>query len=103
MAMLPITSPDRMRSPILRARATHDRVSQILAEHLLRAVYADGAPQRLVAFSDSDPIFSINSGRRMAERVPGAVDFVPVEGASHFLQEDRGEVLAKEIVRFVVV
>ena len=41
-----------MRSSIRRARATHDRVSQILAEHLLRAVYPDGE-QRLVAFSDS--------------------------------------------------
>jgi hypothetical protein len=50
---LDVTSSDRMRSSITRARATHDRVSQILAEHLLRAVYADGAEQPLVAFSDS--------------------------------------------------
>lgn len=51
--VLEVTSTDRMRSPITRARATHDRVSQILAEHLLRALYPDGAAQRLVAFSDS--------------------------------------------------
>ncbi|MEA2499242.1 MAG: haloalkane dehalogenase, partial [Actinomycetota bacterium] len=57
----------------------------------------------LVAFSDSDPIFSIRSGERMADRVPGALPFVPIEGASHFLQEDKGDVLAGEIVRFVVV
>jgi ATP-dependent helicase YprA (DUF1998 family) len=49
---LSITSTDRMRSPIARARATHDRVSQILAEHLLRALYGTDE-QRLVAFSDS--------------------------------------------------
>jgi Lhr-like helicase len=49
---LKVTSGDRMRSSIRRARATHDRVSQILAEHLLRAVYPEGE-QRLVAFSDS--------------------------------------------------
>jgi ATP-dependent helicase YprA (DUF1998 family) len=52
IVQLKVTSGDRMRSSIRRARATHDRVSQILAEHLLRAVYADG-DQRLVAFSDS--------------------------------------------------
>jgi ATP-dependent helicase YprA (DUF1998 family) len=51
--VLQVTSSERMRSPIARARATHDRVAQILAEHLLRALYPDGAEQRLVAFSDS--------------------------------------------------
>lgn len=50
---LNVTSSDRMRSPITRGRATHDRVSQILAEHLLRAVYPEGDKQPLVAFSDS--------------------------------------------------
>ena len=50
---LQVTSRERMRSSIGRARATHDRVSQILAEHLLRAMYADGESQRLVVFSDS--------------------------------------------------
>jgi Lhr-like helicase len=52
IVQLKVTSSERMRSSIRRARATHDRVSQILAEHLLRAVYA-GGDQRLVAFSDS--------------------------------------------------
>jgi ATP-dependent helicase YprA (DUF1998 family) len=52
IVQLKVTSSDRMRSSIRRARATHDRVSQILAEHLLRAIYPDGE-QRLVAFSDS--------------------------------------------------
>ncbi len=51
--VLEVTSTERMRSPITRALATHDRVAQILAEHLLRALYPDGADQRLVAFSDS--------------------------------------------------
>jgi Lhr-like helicase len=52
IAQLKITSPERMRSPLRRAQATHDRVSQILSEHLLRAIYPD-SEQRLVAFSDS--------------------------------------------------
>lgn len=47
----------------------------------------------LVAFSDSDPIFPQRSGERLAARIPGAI-FVPIEGASHFLQEDKGEEIA---------
>ena len=50
---LQVTSRERMRSSIGRSRATHDRVSQILAEHLLRTVYTDHESQQLVAFSDS--------------------------------------------------
>ena len=47
----------------------------------------------LVAFSDDDPIFPQRSGERLAARIPGAI-FVPIEGASHFLQEDKGEEIA---------
>jgi haloalkane dehalogenase len=54
----------------------------------------------LVAFSDSDPIFPQRAGERMAERIPNA-RFVGIEGASHFLQEDKGEEIADEIMRFV--
>lgn len=62
---LKVTSSERMRSSIRRARATHDRVSQILAEHLLRAVYPVG-DQKLVAFSDS---------RQDAARLNASLDF----------------------------
>lgn len=47
----------------------------------------------LVAFSDEDPIFPQRSGERLAAAIPGAI-FVPIEGASHFLQEDKGEEIA---------
>ena len=47
----------------------------------------------LVAFSDNDPIFSQRAGERLAARIPSAI-FVPIEGASHFLQEDKGEEIA---------
>ena len=50
----------------------------------------------LVAFSDNDPIFSQRAGERLAGRIPGAI-FVPIEGASHFLQEDKGEEIARLI------
>jgi haloalkane dehalogenase len=55
----------------------------------------------LVAFSDSDPIFPQRAGEKLADRIPGAVDFVPIEGASHFLQEDKGEELAAHILSFL--
>jgi haloalkane dehalogenase len=55
----------------------------------------------LVAFSDSDPIFPQRAGERLADRIPGAVGFVPIEGAAHFLQEDKGEVIAAAIVDFI--
>jgi haloalkane dehalogenase len=55
----------------------------------------------LVAFSDSDPVFPQKAGERMAERIPGAVDFAPISGASHFLQEDKGEEIADRILGFL--
>lgn len=54
----------------------------------------------LVAFSDLDPIFPQRAGVRLSERIPGA-SFVPIEGASHFLQEDKGEDIADHIVAFL--
>lgn len=54
----------------------------------------------LVAFSDSDPIFTQASGERLASRIPGA-RFVPISDASHMLQEDKGEEIARTIAEFV--
>ena len=55
----------------------------------------------LVAFSDQDPIFPQDAGRRLAMRVPGAEEFVPIAGASHFLQEDKGEEIAEIVAAFL--
>ena len=55
----------------------------------------------LVLFSDSDPIFSTAAAERMASRIPGAGPAEIVEGASHFLQEEKGEEIAERIVRFL--
>ena len=55
----------------------------------------------LVCFSDSDPVFPQRAGEKMAERIPGAADFVPIAGAGHFLQEDRGEEIAAHVGRFI--
>lgn len=54
----------------------------------------------LVMFSDSDPIFSLKVGRALADHIPGAY-FLPVEGAAHFLQEDKGEHIAETILEWL--
>jgi len=55
----------------------------------------------LVAFSDEDPVFPYpRSGQVFCDLVPGAGEQVKIEGAAHFLQEDRGEQIAESIVAF---
>ncbi len=55
----------------------------------------------LVLFSDSDPIFSRRAAEAMASLLPNAELADPLEGAGHFLQEDRGEEIARRLIRFV--
>ncbi|HYN91416.1 MAG TPA: haloalkane dehalogenase [Thermoleophilaceae bacterium] len=55
----------------------------------------------LVAFSDSDPVFPYpRAGQVFCDLIPGAGEQVRIEGAAHFLQEDRGESIAEQILRF---
>jgi len=45
----------------------------------------------LVAFSDLDPVFPFpQSGEQFTSLIPSAGEQVRIEGAAHFLQEDRG-------------
>jgi haloalkane dehalogenase len=56
----------------------------------------------LVAFSDSDPVFPFpRAGEVFCELIPGAGEQVRIEGAAHFLQEDRGDQIADEILKFL--
>ncbi len=56
----------------------------------------------LVAFSDSDPVFPYpRAGQYFCDLIPSASEQLKIEGASHFLQEDRGEHIADEVVRFL--
>jgi haloalkane dehalogenase len=57
----------------------------------------------LVLFGDSDPIFSRRAAEVMAELLPNAELDPPVEGAGHFLQEDRGEQLGARIAAWLGV
>src|SRR3954452_16701734 len=56
----------------------------------------------LVLFSDSDPIFSRRAAEAMAELLPNAELDPPVEGAGHFLQEDRGEQVGARIAAWLL-
>jgi haloalkane dehalogenase len=55
----------------------------------------------LVLFGDSDPIFSRRAAELMAELLPGAELDPPLQGAGHFLQEDRGEAVAERIAAWL--
>jgi haloalkane dehalogenase len=56
----------------------------------------------LVAFSDGDPVFPFpRSGGVFTSLIPSAGEQVRIEGAAHFLQEDRGERIAEEMLRFL--
>jgi haloalkane dehalogenase len=49
----------------------------------------------LVAFSDTDPVFPYpRAGERFIELIPTVDEQVRIEGAAHFLQEDRGREIA---------
>jgi haloalkane dehalogenase len=56
----------------------------------------------LTAFGDRDPI-TRGQDKVFQSRVPGAKDqpHVTIEGAGHFLQEDKGEELARVILDFI--
>ena len=55
----------------------------------------------LVAFSDSDPVFpSPEAGQVFVDLIPGAGEQVVIEGGGHFLQEDRGAVIAERMVEW---
>jgi haloalkane dehalogenase len=56
----------------------------------------------MVAFSDSDPVFPFpRAGERFTDTIPTAAEQVKIAGAAHFLQEDRGEEIAGEMLRFL--
>jgi haloalkane dehalogenase len=56
----------------------------------------------LVMFSDSDPVFRPEVGQRFAKLLPGAHGVMDtLAGASHMVQEDKGEEIADRILDWV--
>ena len=56
----------------------------------------------LTAFSDGDPV-TAGAYKRFQESVPGARDqaHVTIEGAGHFLQEEKPDELAAAVLTFM--
>jgi haloalkane dehalogenase len=61
----------------------------------VRAALSGWTKPALVAFSDTDPVFPYpQAGEQFTELIPSAGAQVRIEGAAHFLQEDRGREIA---------
>jgi haloalkane dehalogenase len=57
----------------------------------------------VVAFSNQDPIFPYpKAGQAFCDLIPTVTEQVEIEGASHFLQEDRGERLAEVVLEHLL-
>ncbi len=58
------------------------------------------SPPALVLWADSDPIITPKMGARLAEKL-GWPEPEPVPNASHFLQEDQGEMIGRRIAEWL--
>jgi haloalkane dehalogenase len=69
---------------------------------VLQGATASRLPDAVVAAYEAPfPTPESKAGDRFVELIPGAGEQVRIEGAAHFLQEDRGERLAEEVLRFL--
>jgi haloalkane dehalogenase len=64
-------------------------------QRVLDALREDSRP-KLVLWADSDPVLPVSTGERFAEALGTQVAHV-IPDASHFLQEDAGEVIGRHI------
>jgi len=64
-------------------------------QRVLEALKADTRP-KLVLWADSDPVLTLQTGQRFAEALGTEITHV-IKDASHFLQEDAGEVIGQHI------
>ena len=60
------------------------------------AALRDDARPTLMLWADADPILDLKTGRRFAEAI-GRPEPEVIPGASHFLQEDQGELIGRRI------
>lgn len=74
---------------------TPDAPGAEAGQRVLAALAADERPA-LMLWADQDPVLTPETGRRFAAAL-GRPEPEPIEGASHFLQEDRGEEIGRRI------
>jgi haloalkane dehalogenase len=55
----------------------------------------------LILWGPLDPVLGIEAARAFERRIPGAGPVEIVDGAGHFLQEDRGEAIAERVGAFL--
>jgi haloalkane dehalogenase len=69
--------------------------------HAVRDALRSWNKPALVLFGDSDPVFPPGAASAMARLIPTVRKPEIIEGAAHFVQEDRGEQIAERILEFV--
>ncbi len=84
--------------PALIPTGPEDPGAREMAE--TRAALARWAPPAIILWSDQDRVFPVEAGRRFAAMIPGSA-FRVIAGAGHFLQEEQGDQIGREIARFV--
>src|ERR1019366_4550035 len=89
----PFPNPDSkagaQRFPLLVPLSDQDAGAREMAA--VQEALSQWSKPALVAFSDSDPVFPYpRSGEVFTALIPTAGEQVRIEGAAHFLQEDRG-------------
>jgi haloalkane dehalogenase len=85
--------------PLLVPISAEDPGAQPMLE--TREALARWDKPALIYFSDSDPVFPPGAATAMARLIPTAGEPEILSGASHFLQEDKGEEIARRILRFL--
>ena len=74
---------------------TPDAPGAAAGQEVLEELRSDTRP-KLFLWADSDPILTLDTGRRFAEVCNTEIDHV-IPDASHFLQEDQGELIGGHI------
>jgi haloalkane dehalogenase len=74
---------------------TPDAPGASAGQRVLEALRADTRP-KLFVWAESDPVLTLETGRRFAGALGGEIDHV-ISGASHFLQEDAGPEIGRLI------
>ncbi|MDQ5822230.1 MAG: haloalkane dehalogenase [Actinomycetota bacterium] len=99
----PYPTPESLTGPVMFPELVPTEPEHPSAAAMLkvREAMSRWEGRALVFFSDSDPIFSPRVAERIAELLPNAELQPPVEGAGHFLQEDKGQEVGERIAAWL--